>query len=106
MCDSENKHPPVELEIGGIQCDNTECDYEDMDAEFDPEYFLNRPCPKCGASLFTEEDYHAMQIMIRAAGAVNKIFKDRPVDPNEERVVLDVQMNGTGVPTFKVTDKE
>lgn len=47
----------IEFGIGGIKCDNTECDYEDMTVKFDQfDEYLNKPCPCCGANLLTQED--------------------------------------------------
>lgn len=50
----EQNHP--ELEINGLKCDS--CDYTDMSVPFsDYEKSIGKPCPKCGASLLTQEDY-------------------------------------------------
>ena len=52
------KNDNVEVQIGGIKCDNTKCDYEDMSIKYsDYEAWLNKPCPKCGDNLLTEKDY-------------------------------------------------
>lgn len=55
----EPKNEPVlQFEDGGIVCDNESCDYEAMGVTFEqyPEW-VNKPCPKCGDNLLTEEDY-------------------------------------------------
>lgn len=51
-----NKEEKVGLKINGLTCDNTECDYQN-DVPFE-EYqdWLNKPCPKCGENLLTEDD--------------------------------------------------
>jgi len=46
----------IEITESGIQCDS--CDWTDVTVKFaDFDHWLNKPCPKCGANLLTEEDY-------------------------------------------------
>ena len=38
----------VKLDVKGIKCDNSNCDFIDMSVEFeDYENWLNKSCPKC-----------------------------------------------------------
>jgi hypothetical protein len=47
------------LEIHGLKCDTPTCDWRDDTIAFeDYEKYINHPCPKCGASVLTSEDYH------------------------------------------------
>jgi len=54
----------------GIKCDVPHCNYEDHDV--DPEemiFWVNKPCPCCGANLLTEAD------MIASSNMYIKMFK-------------------------------
>lgn len=46
----------MEINITGLKCDN--CEYRDDDVQFS-EYkeSIGKPCPECGESLLTQEDY-------------------------------------------------
>lgn len=79
----------------GIRCDNTTCDYADMEAEFDPDKYLNMPCPKCGDNLFTEADYRLMQIMSKVADTTNDAFKDIDLSGYDTLGVM-LDMDGSG----------
>jgi hypothetical protein len=48
----------MELTISGLKCDTRGCDFRDDEVTFE-QYpkSIGRPCPKCGASLLTQEDY-------------------------------------------------
>lgn len=58
----------VEMTSGGIVCDNPKCDYTDetVTVEMYQDY-LNKPCPKCGDNLLTEEDFE-LAMRIRSLG--------------------------------------
>ena len=48
------------LSIKGIKCDTHHCNYRDDDVTFENyKDWLNKPCPVCGRSLLTPEDYMA-----------------------------------------------
>lgn len=44
-----------------IKCDNEVCNFIEYMDHVDPEIWLNKPCPKCGENLLTEEDHAAFQ---------------------------------------------
>lgn len=92
----------IEFDIKGIKCDNPACNFRDMTIAFDPDKFLNAPCPKCGASLFTQKDYDSMMRMFKFASFVNMLFK--PVSflfRKSQRTRSEVKMNGTGKVTVE-----
>jgi len=62
----------IKLNINGLTCDNTECDYQN-DVPFE-EYqdWLNKPCPKCGENLLTQEDLDTTTELIE----LTKLFND------------------------------
>ncbi|WP_291566766.1 MULTISPECIES: hypothetical protein [unclassified Clostridium] len=91
----------LELNIGGIKCDNPNCDYNSMDvkvAEYDK--WLNKPCPKCGESLLTEEDYKNVQFLMKFVDMTNKIFPE--IEDDSETVAANIKMNGTGEVNFNI----
>lgn len=91
------------LNIKGIKCDNPKCDYNNMDVkvtEYDK--WLNKPCPKCGENLLTEEDYRNVQFLIEFTGIANKIF---PGIEDDEIVAVNVEMNGTGEINLDIKNK-
>jgi ssDNA-binding Zn-finger/Zn-ribbon topoisomerase 1 len=49
------------MKVHGLKCDNPSCDYKDDSIERS-EYprYIDYPCPKCGCSLLTIEDYKAL----------------------------------------------
>lgn len=63
----------IELNIKGVKCDNRACDWRDDDAEFEPKKWLNAPCPKCGANLFTDEAYEQLKTTIGIIDRINNL---------------------------------
>ena len=50
----------IEKQQNSLVCDNPKCDYT-VDCTDDTEkslvLFIDKPCPKCGETLLTKEDY-------------------------------------------------
>lgn len=92
------------MEFKGIKCDNVECDYKDMGVEFDPEKYLNMPCPKCGESLFTPEDCKTIQVMMDTMKTLNDIFSVGDF-PDNEKVSIGVELDGSGSIKFGNVEK-
>ncbi len=67
----------VEYHVAGLKCDNPNCDYTDMSIKRE-EYIncIGLPCPKCGESLLTREDYINVLIMEDAVNSVNTLLPD------------------------------
>lgn len=85
----------IEVNIGGLQCDNPKCDYNDMSIKVeDYKDWVNKPCPKCGAILLTENDYKNVQFFLGVAKLANEIYPKREDD--EKVATMSVLMNGTG----------
>jgi len=61
-----------------IQCDNTMCDYHIINETKNPneniEQYLNKPCPKCGENLLTEEDYLVSMKVLKRINWWNRWF--------------------------------
>lgn len=48
----------LEGQFVGLKCDTPACGWEDMTIRFEEyEANVNRPCPNCGASILTPEDF-------------------------------------------------
>lgn len=85
----------IEMNIGGLQCDNPKCNYNNMDIKVeDYEQWLNKPCPKCGDNLLTEEDYRNTLFLIKMVEVANSIYPKR--EDSEEVATMTVKMNGSG----------
>lgn len=91
----------IETNIYGIKCDNPNCDYQDMTVKYeDYPSLLNKPCPECGDNLLTQEDFDRTETLVHNIEMVNKFYEKYglldDVSPDEPRVVVPVEMNGTG----------
>jgi hypothetical protein len=85
----------LHLAIKGIKCDNKDCDYVNEDVSVsDYEKWLNKPCPKCGSNLLTQEDYEATMALIIATKVLNDVIPKAKDD--EKMATVSVEMNGTG----------
>lgn len=75
---SEEKKPlHIEHQGGGIVCDNPKCDYEDTTVTDDNYHeYVNKPCPKCGENLLTEEDYQTAKNLIAVIDAINSMDEE------------------------------
>ena len=61
------------MQVSGIKCDNTKCDYRDDNVKFeDYKEYLGKPCPKCEENLLTEEDLQKTVRMYNVADKINK----------------------------------
>lgn len=74
--ENENKEISLQLEATGLQCDNPKCDWVDASIKMDDyKDWLNKPCPKCGQNVLTEEDHVNAQILV----AVTKMAQSLPL---------------------------
>ncbi|WP_298199568.1 hypothetical protein [Desulfosporosinus sp.] len=88
----------IKMNIGGIKCDNKECDFNYMAVKFeDYTDWLNKPCPKCGSNLLTEKDYFAVKAMFDITAMINETVPDVP---DEELCKMSVDFHGDGGATF------
>lgn len=93
----------LEMNIGGLKCDNPKCDYIDMTINVeDYEKLVNSKCPKCGEILLTEADYRNTKFLLGVVDLANKIFPKRKDD--EKVVTMTVDMNGSGDMDFKLKE--
>lgn len=87
----------VDLNIKGLKCDNPKCGYINMDPTLDPTdpKHIGTPCPKCGESLLTQEDFDAMIQLLEAVKIINQL--DLGNDSSEtETEIVPIEMKGDG----------
>ena len=85
----------LEINIGGIKCDNPNCDFMDTSVKVeDYDKWLNRPCPKCGENLLTDDDYRNVQFLLAIEKIANEIYPK--IEDDENIVKATIDMNGTG----------
>ncbi|MET3505476.1 hypothetical protein [Halalkalibacter oceani] len=91
----------IRLNITGIKCDTKDCDYNDDSVKVE-EYseWLNKPCPKCGGNLLTQDDYDNVRMMINLTNVLNAVLPTPTED--EEFFNIKVDMNGTGKIDMKI----
>lgn len=67
----------IELIESGLVCDNKLCDYKDTSISVENyKDWINKPCPKCGENLLTEEDYINSQKVILAVDLINSLSEE------------------------------
>jgi hypothetical protein len=92
---------PFEVQINGIKCDAEGCDYSDPSvAASEYESYLNRPCPKCGASLLTEKDLALVNLVMTTVNWSNAMIGEVPDDM--EMMEIQLKMDGSG--TFEIKE--
>tara|TARA_R110000772_G_scaffold20466_5_gene56899 strand:+ start:54568 stop:54951 length:384 start_codon:yes stop_codon:yes gene_type:complete len=83
----EQDHNHVEMEGGGLKCDNTECNWEDQSISIgNYAQYINYPCPQCGENVLTQEDFDEVQNMISNMGVVNQ-FSQEELDELEKSIM-------------------
>lgn len=86
----------IEINVGGIKCDNQSCDYMDKSVKYeDYADWVNKPCPKCGSNLLTQADLDSLNQLLGLANAINS--KIGPVQDDLQPVTkADLKMDGSG----------
>lgn len=107
----------VVTDHGGIVCDNLACDFKDSQASFETfKEYLNKPCPKCGDNLLTQEDYDNAMLVWKSIQLMNTLTPEQIKQLNdlmgiEENPENTGKMQHAVVSThkginFTITDKE
>ena len=92
----------IEYSVRGIKCDNPECDYVDENVSYlDYPSWVNKPCPKCGENLLTEEDYLKVKSMVDLMDTLN--LMDLPFDPDEPMAEAKIDVHNE---TFEIKEIE
>jgi hypothetical protein len=98
------------LVVRGIKCDNPACDFNDDSFTWNGfetmKEYLNKPCPKCGANLFTQADYEAMTAIMGAVALGEVLAKSGIIPPEilNNKTLIRCDMDGTG--SIKLTPDE
>ena len=105
----------MELGITGIKCDAEGCDYKDEFGSWGttPEevlavkdQYLNKPCPKCGANLLTEEDANTIITLVNLVAPITAL-EDAMVKelgeahPLNKKIKTNIIMDGSGEVDFE-----
>lgn len=92
-----NEDNNIDLQISGLKCDSPTCDYNDLTVSVnDYKSNINKPCPKCGESLLTQDDYDQTMQMVQAIETLNKMSQEdidkltASLSPEEIDSALDV----------------
>lgn len=93
----------IEFKAGGIKCDNEECDYNDMTVKYeDYKLWVNKPCPKCGQNLLTQQDYDSFMLLIGITEVMNSTM---PAPTKGEPMgTMTVNFHGTGELDIKIKE--
>lgn len=68
----------VKLISRGIKCDNPKCDWIDDTVPFDNlKDWLNKPCPKCGENVLTDEDFKNAEIVSLSMKLINALTPEQ-----------------------------
>jgi len=95
----------IEINTGGIKCDNPKCDYKNENVSFgEMDKWINKSCPKCGCNLLTQADYDNMKLLISTVDALNGILPDRKEE--DKLATMTVKMNGTGKMNIDIKNQE
>lgn len=93
----------LDIQMGGLKCDNPKCDYVDMSISYtDYKNWINAKCPKCGEILLTEEDYKNSLFLLGVAKLANKIFPKR--EDSDKDVVMTVNTDGSGDMSIDISE--
>ena len=67
----------LEIVETGLQCDNQNCDWKDTTITFETYGdWLNKPCPKCGENVLTEEDFKNAEVLRISYQLINSLSQD------------------------------
>ena len=60
----------------GLKCDNPKCDWIDDTIIADRSH-IDMPCPKCGESVLTKEDYEMFETLMLTMKAINNLSPEQ-----------------------------
>lgn len=76
-----DKLEAVTVNSGGLKCDTTGCDWRDPNISLTNfASYVDFPCPKCGASVLTQDDYEAVQMVMTLVHEISAIADALPTD--------------------------
>ncbi len=67
----------IEFKESGIQCDNPECNYTNSEVTYEIQHeWIDKPCPKCGHNLLTQEDHDRFMMVMEGIKYINSLSQD------------------------------
>jgi hypothetical protein len=98
-----------DFKVIGLKCDAPGCGYRDDTIKVgDYKKWIDKPCPKCGASLLTKADYDLLQYLFLYKKIVNAPIIRHLIgflSKDKKQIKVIVSMNGTGKIKLKEEDK-
>lgn len=83
-----------------IKCDNEKCNYTNENISVENlNKWINKPCPKCGEILLTQENYNNYKMLITLNSSINKLIKPKI---NDRKIEMLIEMKGTGKVDYKI----
>lgn len=97
----------IEFLSQDIKCDNPKCDWVEKNVE-DYSIWLNKPCPKCGENVLTEQDYNAAKKIHELKDFLNNLTEEDMIalqneEKEEERSIIHVSVHNN---TITIKEKE
>lgn len=87
----------LQVSIGGIKCDNPNCNYADQSVEFkDYPNWVNKPCPICGENLLTEQDFKTCNFIYNLAQKLNRILPKVSDEDETKKAKAIMHFDGSG----------
>lgn len=99
---------------GGIQCDNSDCDYTISVNVEDYKDWVNKPCPKCGENLLTQEDFDMNLKVFKTIEFINSLNQEQlnnigeilEVNTSIKDEIVKVSFSvDKGIPNFKIIEE-
>ncbi len=79
----------IEYEDTGLKCDNPNCDWTDTTISLNElSNYINKPCPKCGENVLTEEDYNNAMALEGMINVINSMTPEELAEFNENMLKL------------------
>ena len=76
----EDKQKNIEIISSneGLQCDNTECDWTSgAIKEEDMVNWIDKPCPKCGQNVLTQNDFNLHDKLMKSIDFINTLSEEQ-----------------------------
>lgn len=81
--------------VGELCCDNVACNFVLPEPVAWSKAIIGYPCPKCGESMMTEQDFAATSNLLSLADAVNAAFGDLgSAEPSSQSVRVGIRIHG------------
>jgi len=94
---------PIKLKESVIKCDNPNCDYINRDVAIEDFHnWVDKPCPKCGSNLLTNQDYKTLEGLLHMINILNILL---PEEKESEKTSITFRSDGSGNVFFKNNER-